>query len=60
MVVMPAMVAIRRALLAFAVLIVTTIPPAVAAPGNGNGGHAYGTQLTAEQRRQLIEYLKTL
>ena len=27
--------------------------------GNGNGGHAYGTTLSAEQKRALIEYLKT-
>jgi hypothetical protein len=29
-------------------------------PGNGNLGHAYGTELAPEQKRQLIEYLKTL
>jgi RoxA-like, cytochrome c-like len=29
-------------------------------PGNGNLGHAYGTELTPDQKRQLIEYLKTL
>jgi hypothetical protein len=29
-------------------------------PGNGNRGHAYGTELPLEQKRQLIEYLKTL
>lgn len=29
-------------------------------PGNGNGGHLYGTQFTDEQRRQLIAFLKTL
>jgi hypothetical protein len=29
-------------------------------PGNGNQGHLYGTQLSAEQKRDLIEYLKTL
>jgi mono/diheme cytochrome c family protein len=28
--------------------------------GNGNGGHAYGQQLTAAQREDLLEYLKTL
>lgn len=28
--------------------------------GNSNGGHEYGTQMTDEQRRQLIDYLKTL
>lgn len=27
--------------------------------GNGNGGHVYGTQLTAAQKDALIEYLKT-
>lgn len=29
-------------------------------PGNGNGGHAYGTQLSDAEKLQLIEYLKTL
>jgi hypothetical protein len=29
-------------------------------PGNGRLGHAYGTDLTREQKTQLIEYLKTL
>jgi hypothetical protein len=28
--------------------------------GNSNAGHNYGTDLTAEQKRQLIEYIKTL
>jgi mono/diheme cytochrome c family protein len=28
-------------------------------PGNGNQGHEYGTDLSAEERRALIEYLKT-
>jgi hypothetical protein len=28
--------------------------------GNSNSGHPYGTNLTDEQKRQLIEYLKTL
>lgn len=28
--------------------------------GNSNLGHSYGTQLDDEQKRQLIEYLKTL
>jgi hypothetical protein len=28
------------------------------ANGNGNGGHEYGTDLTAEERWQIIEYLK--
>ena len=30
------------------------------APGNSNAGHNYGTDLSAEQKRELIEYLKTL
>jgi mono/diheme cytochrome c family protein len=28
--------------------------------GNGNGGHLYGSSLTARQREDLLEYLKTL
>jgi mono/diheme cytochrome c family protein len=28
-------------------------------PGNGNGGHTYGTMLPADQKRALLEYLKT-
>jgi hypothetical protein len=28
-------------------------------PGNGNGGHLYGTQLSAADKRALIEFLKT-
>ncbi len=28
-------------------------------PGNGNGGHEYGLQLTGDQKKQLVEYLKT-
>lgn len=28
-------------------------------PGNGNGGHLYGTQLPAAQKEAIIEYLKT-
>jgi cytochrome c peroxidase len=28
-------------------------------PGNGNGGHAYGTTLSAAEKRALLEYLKT-
>ena len=28
--------------------------------GNGNGGHTYGTELPADQKKALIEYLKTL
>jgi mono/diheme cytochrome c family protein len=31
-----------------------------ALPGNGNGGHEYGTKLSAEERDALLEYLKTL
>jgi mono/diheme cytochrome c family protein len=31
----------------------------VAQGGNGNGGHAYGTTLSADQKRALLEYLKT-
>lgn len=27
--------------------------------GNGNGGHEYGTMLTADEKRGLIEFLKT-
>jgi mono/diheme cytochrome c family protein len=30
-----------------------------AIPGNGNGGHIYGTKLTADEKRALIEYMKT-
>ena len=29
-------------------------------PGNSNAGHDYGTDLSAEDRGALIEYLKTL
>jgi hypothetical protein len=28
-------------------------------PGNGNAGHSYGTELPAESKRALIEFLKT-
>ena len=28
-------------------------------PGNGNGGHVYGTTLTDEDKRAIVEYLKT-
>jgi hypothetical protein len=28
--------------------------------GNSNSGHDYGTKLSAGERRDLIEYLKTL
>jgi hypothetical protein len=31
-----------------------------ALPGNRNTGHTYGSDLTEEERRQLLEYLKTL
>ena len=30
-----------------------------AQPGNGNTGHMYGTTLSAESKRALVEYLKT-
>jgi mono/diheme cytochrome c family protein len=29
-------------------------------PGNGNGGHLYGTNLSSDQKQDLLEYLKTL
>ena len=29
-------------------------------PGNGNGGHAFGTQLAPDRKRALLEYLKGL
>ena len=29
-------------------------------PGSSNTGHDYGANLSNEQKRQLIEYLKTL
>jgi mono/diheme cytochrome c family protein len=29
-------------------------------PGNGNGGHTYGTALDSDEKVELIEYLKTL
>ena len=28
--------------------------------GNGNGGHLYGTRLSAAEKDDLLEYLKTL
>jgi len=31
-----------------------------AKPGNGNRGHLYGTSLVPDEKRALIEYLKTL
>ena len=30
------------------------------ARANSNAGHNYGTAMTAEQKRDLLEYLKTL
>jgi hypothetical protein len=35
-------------------------PYDVTAPGNGNAGHTYGTTLPAEDKRALLEFLKTL
>jgi hypothetical protein len=32
----------------------------VSRPGNSNAGHTYGTTLPADQKRALLEYLKTL
>jgi hypothetical protein len=29
-------------------------------PGNANTGHSYGTDLPADSKRALLEYLKTL
>lgn len=29
-------------------------------PGNGNGGHLFGTNLSSDQKQDLLEYLKTL
>jgi hypothetical protein len=29
-------------------------------PGNGNGGHLFGTSLTTDEKRALLEFLKTL
>ena len=29
-------------------------------PGNGNGGHLFGTKLTNDQKQDLIEFMKTL
>lgn len=29
-------------------------------PGNSNAGHDYGTALAPAQKRELVEYLKTL
>jgi hypothetical protein len=30
------------------------------APGNSNAGHDYGSSLSRNEKRELIEYLKTL
>lgn len=35
-------------------------PLDVSKPGNSNAGHTYGTTLTPEEKRALLEYLKTL
>jgi hypothetical protein len=32
----------------------------VTQPGNGNGGHGYGVALPPEQKRALVEFMKTL
>ena len=32
----------------------------VTAPGNSNAGHTYGTTLSADEKRALLEFLKTL
>lgn len=32
----------------------------VSSPGNGNGGHEYGTSIGDDERAALVEYLKTL
>ena len=32
----------------------------VSVPGNSNQGHAYGTDLTDDEKRDLIEYIKSL
>ena len=36
------------------------VPYFTAVVGNGNDGHLFGTTLTDEEKRQLVEYLKTL
>ena len=28
-------------------------------PGNGNGGHVYGTDLTDDEKDAIVEYMKT-
>jgi hypothetical protein len=35
-------------------------PLDVTLEGNSNGGHTYGTDLSAEEKRALLEYMKTL
>ena len=35
-------------------------PLDVTLPGNSNGGHTYGTELSPGEKRALLEYLKTL
>ena len=35
-------------------------PLDVTLPGNSNAGHTYGTDLSADEKRALLEYLKTL
>jgi hypothetical protein len=35
-------------------------PDGTAIVGHSNAGHVYGTRLSADERKQLIEYLKTL
>gem|GEM_PF-39662 len=35
-------------------------PDGTPIPGNSNAGHEYGTNLNDEQRRELLEYLKSL
>jgi hypothetical protein len=35
-------------------------PLDVSLPGNSNAGHDYGTGLTPDEKRALLEYLKTL
>ncbi len=32
----------------------------VSVPGNSNSGHLWGTELSAEEKRALVEYMKTL
>jgi hypothetical protein len=29
-------------------------------PGNGNGGHEYGTRLSVEDKNAIVEYMKKL